>query len=400
MVNVSTPTMELAALRATRRRVVGLATISASSPEDGDGLPVESCGIKRSKASIRSGVTSCASVTVIMWGGYAPADSGQRTDILAAMRVVIVGAGMAGLTAGRALRDAGHDVSLVDKSRVVGGRMSSKRIGEARFDHGAQHFSARSPEFQTHVEQWRAGGVAQVWYEAQSVTNPERGVEPRHVGVGAMRTIPEYLSEGLAVTTHDRVERLQVEDQITVTTANTALDADVVVLTPPVPQILDILRQSGVDAPHELMDIRYEATLAAMATLAGPARLEDGHLALGEGPVAWIADNQHKGVSAVPAVTIHSSAGFAATHLEEDPERWLPELVAAAQSHLDATVTEATGHRWRYSRPTNPRSDGAMALAGGRIIVAGEAFSGAKVEGAFLSGRAAGLALRDRMGGR
>lgn len=312
------------------------------------------------------------------------------------MRVIIVGAGMAGLTAARRVRGAGHEVVVLDKSRAVGGRMASKRIGSARFDTGAQHFSARSPEFQASVAEWIRRELVTVWYEGRSVTNPARGVEPRHIGVGGMREIPEALAQGLDVRTTQHVDRLQLgSPSVTITTTDTAFEGDVVIVTSPLPQALTILEASQIPAPHELGEVRYDPTLAVMALLEGPSDLSDGHSALDSGPIAWIGDNQHKGVSPDPAVTIHSSAAFAQEFLEAEPSSWVPLLVDAAQPFLAASVIDATGHRWRYSQPRNPRSDGAMALAEGRVIIAGEAFMGAKVEGAYLSGvRAAELVLQ------
>jgi predicted NAD/FAD-dependent oxidoreductase len=55
----------------------------------------------------------------------------QLTDVL------IIGAGMSG-TAAAELSRAGRKLLVVDKGRGVGGRMASRRIGEAVFDHGAQ----------------------------------------------------------------------------------------------------------------------------------------------------------------------------------------------------------------------------------------------------------------------
>ncbi|NIR36133.1 MAG: FAD-dependent oxidoreductase, partial [Actinobacteria bacterium] len=52
-------------------------------------------------------------------------------------RTLVIGAGMAGLTAARLLTDRGADVLVVDKGRAVGGRMATRRVGDAAFDHGA-----------------------------------------------------------------------------------------------------------------------------------------------------------------------------------------------------------------------------------------------------------------------
>jgi renalase len=62
-------------------------------------------------------------------------DKPQTTDVL------IVGAGIAGLAAATDLHAAGRTVLVVDKGRGVGGRLASRRIGAATFDHGAQGVS-------------------------------------------------------------------------------------------------------------------------------------------------------------------------------------------------------------------------------------------------------------------
>ena len=61
--------------------------------------------------------------------------------------VLVVGAGMAGLTAASELQQTNLNVLIIDKGRGVGGRLASRRIGPATFDHGAQFMTARDPRF-------------------------------------------------------------------------------------------------------------------------------------------------------------------------------------------------------------------------------------------------------------
>ena len=44
------------------------------------------------------------------------------------MSIAIIGAGMAGISCARALREAGREVVLFDKGRAAGGRMATKRV--------------------------------------------------------------------------------------------------------------------------------------------------------------------------------------------------------------------------------------------------------------------------------
>lgn len=80
-------------------------------------------------------------------------DSQNLTDIL------IIGAGMSGLTAASALQQAGREVIVVDKGRGVGGRMATRRIGAATFDHGAQFVTARTPRVAAAIQEWLKQGV-------------------------------------------------------------------------------------------------------------------------------------------------------------------------------------------------------------------------------------------------
>jgi starvation-inducible DNA-binding protein len=89
-----------------------------------------------------------------------------------------------------------------------------------------------------------------------------------------------------------------------------------------------------------------------MAVLAGPSRLAPpGGLAPDDGPIAWIADNQLKGISAEPAVTIHATHAFSLEHWERDRQESGRRLLDAANDWLGAEVGTFQVHGWLYSKP-------------------------------------------------
>ena len=63
------------------------------------------------------------------------------------MKVGIIGAGLTGLIIYRELSLLGCDVTILEKSRGIGGRIATKRLPWANVDLGAQHFSANDPRF-------------------------------------------------------------------------------------------------------------------------------------------------------------------------------------------------------------------------------------------------------------
>ena len=60
------------------------------------------------------------------------------------MRVVIIGGGIAGLAAAHALQ--GHDVTLIEATKSVGGKLQTSDVAGLPIDEGAESFLARVPE--------------------------------------------------------------------------------------------------------------------------------------------------------------------------------------------------------------------------------------------------------------
>ena len=63
-------------------------------------------------------------------------------------RIAVIGAGIAGIACARTLTQAGHNVTVFEKSRAAGGRMSTRNTEFGGFDHGAQYFTVRDARFE------------------------------------------------------------------------------------------------------------------------------------------------------------------------------------------------------------------------------------------------------------
>jgi renalase len=320
-------------------------------------------------------------------------------------RVLVVGAGMAGLTAARRLDDAGWEVVVVDKGRGVGGRMATRRIGAAVADHGAQFFTARSDWFAERVEGWLGDGVAREW--CRGFHTPPDG-HPRYVGASGMTAVAKALAEGLDVLTATRLDSVARTEGgwQGVVEGGGAIRADAVVVTSPVPQTLDLLAAGGVELDTGVADalgaIRYSPTLAALVVTSGPASVPDpGGRQLSEGPISWVGDNLAKGISPVPAVTLHASPEESAARYDEPAEAILATLVAAGAGYLgDGDVADAQLARWRFAQPAVSYDQRHLVAVDGAapLVCAGDAFGEAKVEGAARSGWSAAGALLEQMG--
>ena len=311
------------------------------------------------------------------------------------MKVVVVGAGMAGLTAARALVDGGHQVTLLDKGRRAGGRLATRVFDNgSRADHGAQFFTVRSEAFERWVSGWLDDGSVWEWCRGFGTDDGHA----RYAAVGGMAELAGRLADGLDVRTSVRVAAVRPAGCRWVVSwperhglEAGAVTADAVILTAPVPQAVALV-PGLTGAP----DPSYTATLSLLVALdASPGVPAPGGMQLDDDPVwSWVADNVAKRVSTRSVVTLHTRPEVAADRWEEEPGLLASDLLAAAIPWLGGASVVASGvHRWRYATPVEPHPDRCWVDPETGIVLAGDAFGGPRVEGAFLSGLAAAEAV-------
>ena len=316
------------------------------------------------------------------------------------MKATIVGAGLSGLVAGRAFAAAGHDVVILDKGRGVGGRLATRRIGEGVFDHGAQFFTVRDPDFAAMVDDWLASGVVREWCRGFGT---EQDGYPRYVGNNGMTDIAKHLATGLEIRTSSLVfSVLATESGGWSTTLDTgeSFESDCVLLTAPIAQSFGFAFIGGVELPEELRSIDYDRTLALLAVLdSAPAIPSPGALQNPDGIFSFVGDNFAKGISPVHAVTFHANPAWSLEHWETPHDVAERLLRDAAIPYLGgANIIDANFKRWRFATPQRNWPDRHWMSETGTMALAGDAFAGPRMEGAVLSGLSAARALMQTVG--
>ena len=314
--------------------------------------------------------------------------SNQFTDVL------VIGAGMSGMIAAAELTRAGRRVVVVDKGRSTGGRIASRRIGDAVFDHGAQFITTRSDRFTNQIREWHENGIVSEWCRGFS---PTADGHPRWRGEPDMTALPRHLAEGIEVILETRITSIRLEgNEWSVALENGgSITSAAVLLTAPIPQSLKLLEAGCFEVPVNLKArleaIRYERCLSVLAVLEGPSGMAPpGGMAFDEGPISWLADNQLKGISPVPCVTLHASYAFSLSHWDENRDDAGRTLLKAAATWIHAGIQEFQTHGWLYSKPLQVFDEACAVLHPSPLLVmAGDAFAGPKVEGAARSGWAA-----------
>lgn len=316
---------------------------------------------------------------------------------------IIVGGGITGLITATVLQRRGLRVTVLDKGRGIGGRLATRRIREGDkiegvFDYGTQYFSVEQPQFQPWVNDWLENGVIKEWCQGFGEADGTH-----YCGVNGTRGIAKYLAQDLNVQTSTRVTKVSYSNQWRVKTENNQeYQGDILVMTQPVPQSLDLLDASLMVIPLEdrflLEKIEYNSCITVLVLLSKPSKIPaPGGITLEDDCLVWLGDNYQKGISPNGyAVTIHANPNFSNYYWESDDAEIVYKLITAAADYLDSPVIKYQVHRWRYSLPKTFHNEPCLMLSEVPLVMAGDAFVAPNVEGAVLSGLAAGELISQR----
>jgi renalase len=304
---------------------------------------------------------------------------------------IIIGAGMAGLSAALELQKNGWGVTVLDKGRGVGGRLATRRIENGRADHGAQYFSAKIPEFQKFVSDLQSAGIVSEWPPVGGIfTNP------RFVGTDGMNAIAKYMAKNLTLKTNEKAVLIcgNKNECEVVTESGATYKANRLIVTAPVPQIEALLKDSQIELNENeraaFHSVQYAPCIAVMVVLKQKSKIPNpGFLKFDTGPVAWVADNFQKGISLhTHTITIHASAQFSEERLELDQTETAQMMLDSVKEWIDVeTIATLSVHHWRYSLAEKRHSAPFVVCNESfPILVGGDGFGMGNVEGAFVSG--------------
>lgn len=344
----------------------------------------------------------------------------------ASRHIAIVGAGMAAVTCARTLVQAGHRVTVFEKSHTVGGRMATRNSAFGTFDHGAQYFTVRDPRFvqalqttRSVCKPWSANTV-QVLDEhgrVAAVGLPPR--EPHWVASPGMSTLVRRWAQPLvdakslelnARVTHIERDALD-KNHWQLRTAGDGDSShvyggfDAVVLAVPSPQAQELLK----DTPKAgaLLKKTQKVTVHPCWTLmlAFPQAMQPGMSALGpqwnaarstHHRIAWLTRESSKpGRGAVERWTVQASAAWSHEHLNDDPKRVQAKLTKAFSevTGIRAQAAHADTKRWLYAKTDKPLGQSHLWDAKLGLGLCGDWCLGHRVEDAFISGLELALAI-------
>ena len=188
-------------------------------------------------------------------------------------RLCVVGAGLAGAGIADALTEKPIDVTVLEKSRGVGGRAATRRRDGCRYDHGANYIKDSDKRTRELLESLGSEGLVDidkpVWpFDADGTISESQRPEAHkwtwEAGITqlAKRLFGRTDAERRNETRVESLRRVDAGWQLTDTDGDDHGPFDAVVLTPPAPQTAELLRATDCEADG--VDTNLTAAAAAI----------------------------------------------------------------------------------------------------------------------------------------
>lgn len=320
------------------------------------------------------------------------------------MRVAVVGAGMAGLAAGRELVKAGHSVVVFEKQAEVGGRLKTVRVGDFVFDVGATSVAPRGKALQQVIEQDLDQADLTIVQRPVFVHDGRRASpgDPhrsgtRYVYRSGMARLATLLATGLEVRLQTPVDELRAQENRYMVHGE-AFDAVVLCTLPSTSAAL--VSQIGEHRP-----LSHSVYRKCISVQLGYRRAwEPAYFALVEPtqqqPLTWVSVESAKCEGRAPegccALAVQLSPRQSARSMDKPDEAVVKDTLIALSRVLGGgfdspEVTHV--ERWAHSQPEAVLSFGSVNWPGSRVLVAGDSVAGGRVELAYESGMQAARLL-------
>jgi hypothetical protein len=322
--------------------------------------------------------------------------------------IVVIGAGIAGLSFARKMKQHGREVLILERSRAVGGRCASWRHEDITMDYGVPFLHARSPLYWQTVDQLLGADVLSGWphrVQGNGPTCQPRALDPgvrRAALRGGLNSFAKKLAEGIEILRESEVTSIKsIQGSFEISGANFSLSTQTLVLAAASAESLRLLSDLDCDpvttGARALFDLATNfPTLTLLACYDTPPAQPDWDLLLPEtsASIQLISNESSKNAAEkILALCIHAQPAWSRQRLNLPAEQWTRDILRESALLLGDWVMKPDWqrpHRWleaRLDSASRLREPLLYHLADCKLGIIGEYFNpSGGLEGAFLSG--------------
>lgn len=296
------------------------------------------------------------------------------------MVIGIVGAGLSGLTAGRILAGAGHEVTIFEKSGGYGGRMATHSAGkntESKMDYGLSYFGVKSEEFRGFMAELLDKKLVQPWGRKFSAYDGEKFLKsspntisgPLFTSTKGMNEIGKYLSRWVDIKTDTKVggltyfgtNRSTKRSWMISLTSSRTFEADAVIIALPAPEAYGIL-STTIDETNTLKivrqidEVRYAPAFTLMAGYGSIKVPEWEGVTCKNSLLNFVSNETLKRDSQECSLVLQATESFTRKHKNSDNDTVAKKMLAELAEFADDWAASPEWQQlyfWRYEKARN-----------------------------------------------
>lgn len=318
-------------------------------------------------------------------------------------KVAIIGAGLSGLTLAQQIADIA-EVTIFEKFNQVSGRMAAREHLPYVFDHGAQFFTVKHPEFADFVHSLKEANVVASW-EARFVevdgtqVKKSRGWEasyPHYVGVPNMASVGVYLSaqllqQSVDIRLNTHVTGMHRRDNQWCLTAENDKELgcyDWVVTAIPAAQTAELM-PNRFRHQHTIHQIQMLPCYALMLGYAQPLELPWDAAHVTNSVLSWISVNSSKPARHSSTSLVAMSRNMWASEHFNHEDTWVKaKLMDALVSMMGEQAKQpqlVALKKWHFANAPKSENEDVLIDTHQQLASCGDWCISGRVESAFMS---------------
>ena len=300
-------------------------------------------------------------------------------------KVIIIGAGAAGLSCAQQLVKGGLKVSIYDKSRGIGGRIATRRIKNGIFNHGA----SRIPDFTN------CNALPKDLKKLLKIAVEQKILIPQgnnFTSFGSMKTFTSYLSRGVNVHKNSEVISVKRTDHslelLFKNATKIPIKNAILIFAIPQPQLLNLLKIDFPNIFSRVQPAKMHASISGLFAFHKSLSLNTSFIE--NNYISGFRENSRIGQNIeLDCWTIHSKQDFGkkSSHLSkaEIKEILLKEFKKLVPGNLPRPIY-AEGHRWLHGFTDRALNKNYIFSHRDQIGICGDWCRGKSVMDALISG--------------
>ena len=322
-------------------------------------------------------------------------------------KVAIIGAGLSGVSLACLIKND-FEVEIFEKSRGVGGRMSTRTNLPYIFDHGAQYFKIDNKHFLDFTSKLIDENVIQPWVYKQAYFEGKNLIKlkkfsktDRHyVGVPNMDSIVKYLSKDFDIRINTNILKVEKKHKKwnLIDNKNTIYGKyDWVILTLPADQSL-VLLSKNLPFYNTIKKIKMRGCFSLMLGITEQLKLDFDAASIKNYDVAWIAVNNSKPArNSGFSLLINSSYEYAEKNMVTPKNQVTDNLLKKTSKLINRNLTHSSLkllHQWKFVESFNKSKEDYYIDQIQKIAVCGDWCINSRVEDAFISAKKLSKAMK------